>query len=121
MIITFKSLLFFKYGFFIKQTNMILRFITHFFVPLAFFCTLPSSIIYAHLFCLSATTPAKIFPPNLSLKTPGTFLFFTYWKRSFIIFIIVRCIKPYINIRSNLFKKIFNYNMNNKAICIRVT
>ena len=48
---------------------------THFFVPLAFLCSLPSSSKYAYAFGLSATTSVIIFPPNSSLKRPGTFLF----------------------------------------------
>ena len=48
---------------------------THFFVPLAFLCSLPSSIKYAHVFGLSATYSQIIFSPNLSLKRPVTFLF----------------------------------------------
>ena len=54
---------------------MSLCFMTHFFVPLAFLCSLPSSIKYTHVFGLSATSSTKIFPPNSSLKRPGTFLF----------------------------------------------
>ena len=48
---------------------------THFFVLLALLCSLPSSIKYAHVFGLSTTTSTIVFPPNSSLKAPGTFLF----------------------------------------------
>ena len=50
-------------------------FITHFFVPLDFLCSLPSSSKYEYAFALSATNSVIIFPPNSSLKRPGTFLF----------------------------------------------
>ena len=46
------------------------------------------------------------------------FFILTYWKQSFVIFIVVRCIKPSLNIIRNIFKKIFGFNMNNKAIRI---
>ena len=51
------------------------RFITHFFVRLAFLCSPTSSIKYAHVLGLRATTPTIIFPPNSCFKRPGTFLF----------------------------------------------
>ena len=50
-------------------------FITQFFVPLNFLCSLPPSSKYAYVFTLSATNSAIIFPPNVSVKRPGTFLF----------------------------------------------
>ena len=47
----------------------------HFFVPLAFLCSVSSSNLYAYDFALSAQNSVKIFPPNSSLKRPITFLF----------------------------------------------
>ena len=54
---------------------MILCFITHFFVPLAFFFSLSSSIKHAYVLALSAQNSFIIFPPNSSLNKPITFLF----------------------------------------------
>ena len=51
-------------------------FITHFFVPLNFLCSLPPSSKYEYAFALSATNSVIIFPPNLSLKRPGIFYFY---------------------------------------------
>ena len=48
----------------------------HVFVPLAFLCSLQLSSKYEYVFGLSATNCVIIFPPNSSLKSPGTFLFF---------------------------------------------
>ena len=48
------------------------RFITHFFAPLDFLCSLSSSIKYAHV---SPTNSYIIFPPNSFLKRSITFLF----------------------------------------------
>ena len=47
----------------------------HFLAPLAFLCSIPSSVEYAYVFGLIATTSIIIFPPNSSLKRPGIFLF----------------------------------------------
>ena len=47
----------------------------YFFVPLAFLCSLSSSIKYAYAFALSAQNSIIIFPPNSSLKRPITYLF----------------------------------------------
>ena len=51
------------------------RFITHFFVTLAFLCLLPSSIKYAYALASSVTNSVIIFPPNSSLKILITLLF----------------------------------------------
>ena len=48
-------------------------FIIHFFVPLDLLCSLPP-YKYAYAFALSAVNSVIIFPPNSSLKIPGTFL-----------------------------------------------
>ena len=50
-------------------------FITQLFAPLDFLCSLPSSSKHEYAFDLSAITSVVIFPPNSSLKRPGTFLF----------------------------------------------
>ena len=50
-------------------------FITHLFVPLDFLRSLQSSYKYKYAFGLSAKNSVIIFPPNSSLKRPGTFLF----------------------------------------------
>ena len=48
---------------------------THFLVPLAFLCSMQSSVKYAYVFGLIATISIILFPPNSSLKRPGIFLF----------------------------------------------
>ena len=45
-------------------------------MPLAFLWSLPSSCKYAYVFGLNVITYIIIFPPNSSLKRPGTFLIF---------------------------------------------
>ena len=86
------------------------------------FFSLSSSIKYEYVPGLSAQISIIIFPSNSSLKKSNALLLIiTYWKRYFIIFIIVRCIKPSFNITHNFFKKIFSYNLNYKAISIRIT
>ena len=52
----------------------------HFLVPLAFLCLIPSSVKYAYVFGLIATTSIIISPLNSSLKGPGTFLFLPIGK-----------------------------------------
>ena len=81
-------------------------------MPLGFLCSLQSSSKYEYVFGLSAKNSVIIFPPNSSLKRPGIF---PYWKRYFILFIIVRRIKPFFNITEMSSKKIFGFNENNKA------
>ena len=54
---------------------MISLFTMHFFVPLAFLCSVSSSNLYAYALTLSAQNSTMLFPPNSSLKRPITFLF----------------------------------------------
>ena len=120
MIIALKSFLPSIYSFIIKQAIFKHTFLLYYtlFCSFSFLCSLPSSIKYAHVFGLSATTSTIIFPPNSSLKRPGTFLFLSL-EVVFYRFHHIRCIKPSINnIIRNIFKKIFSYHMNNKAISI---
>ena len=91
------------------------------FIPLDFFFSRSSSIKNEYAFDLRAHNSFTPLPPNSSLKKNWCFFILTYWKRSFIIFIIIKCIKPSFNIIRNIFIKIFSYNMRHKAISIRVT
>ena len=59
----------------LQFSNISIRFITHFFVPLAFLLSLSSSIKYAYVLALSAQNYLIIFPPNSPLNKPITSLF----------------------------------------------
>ena len=55
---------------------MISLFTMHFFVTLAFSCSVSSSNLYAYALALSAQDSTMLFPPNSSLKNLLPFYFY---------------------------------------------